>query len=150
MNITVSRFHTDRTIITDNAIICIRTPSVGGRGVAGQLIRAGVKVGAFEVALTQKPKEDVAGWLTSTQAILCRAADLPTELVRDPRWLKLGPNDVATIYPLAALTKVKVTWLRGLVLYLKPPGPKILLVGLSPWDTKKVRKHLFAAGYPLA
>ena len=144
MNITVSRFHIHRTVITDDAIFSISGTDPLWTTPMGRVV---LKYGSVKI-LKRNPIEDVAHWRTFRREIRCMATDLPPELIRDPRWPKTKVNDGVLIVPRVALIKVKVTWLRGLVLKVKPPGPKILLVGLSPWDTRKVRKHLAAAAYP--
>src|SRR2546429_5691250 len=107
MNVTVSRFHTDRTVITDSAIISISSPVPGG------LMYQALKVAAaIKARFTENSKEEIAGWRSATKPLLCKATDLPSELSRDPRWPKMRADDKAIIYPRLSITTVNVTGLR--------------------------------------
>ena len=89
-------------------------------------------------------------WRSSAEVIRCRALEVPEELSKHRSWPRLdSPHRAVSIYPRSALSAVKVSWMRGLLLTLKRRPVPVIPIGLAFWHIGKVRKHLVAAKYPV-
>jgi hypothetical protein len=163
MDVTVSRSYAQHVVVAPDAIVRVERRSaeearrasyialtVGG--VVGPLLaaladRVGMPGGPTPLhlrPLDPPHPRDMAHVTTFW------AADLPEELAALRGWPRVEGFRPVTVYPRRLIRRIELGLRGGLVLSLEREAAPEVALRLPPWDHRRMRRALEAAGYPLA
>jgi hypothetical protein len=162
MDVTVSRSYARHVVVTPDAIVDVERRSAEEArrasyialtigGLMGPLLaamadRLGMPGGPTPLHLrhSDPPHPREMAHVTTFWA-----ADLPAELAALRGWPHVEGFRPVTVYPRKLIRRVELRLRDGLVLRLDREAAPEVALRVPPWDQRRMRRALEAAGYPI-
>jgi hypothetical protein len=163
MDVTVSRSYAQHVVISPDAVVRIeRRSAEEARRASYIALTVGGVIGPVLAALADRfgmpggptplhlRPNDPPHPREMLHVTTFWAADLPEELAGLRGWPRVEGFRPVTVYPRTLIRRVEVGLRGGLVLSLEREAAPRVALSLPPWDHRRFRKALEAAGYPIA